>query len=385
VNIGIDALPLVRDDGIARFVRNILVGLQQIDHENQYFLFSRAHFALPFESPRWKKQIHRGVPFRLSYASLRTRGRVPALDVFWATGHTFPLGLPAATRKIFTVYDLVWKVCPETMQRENLREFKRFVAKAIAVADKIVTISESTRRGLLDAFKLDPANVRVLYPAPESLFSPLDKGDAAKYIADKYGVSSNYICTVGTIEPRKNIPRLVKAIKLLRDRGGFSHQLLIAGPPGWNCAGIYDCVSQVALTELEVRFLGRVPDEDLRALYAGAALFVYPSIYEGFGIPLVEAMASGAPVVASNAPAIPEVVSDSAVLFSAHSPEDIAEAIRAVLNDAELRRQMVEKGFDRARAFCWEVTAQRMLTVLEEHSRADRHRGELVTLLNLMR
>jgi len=283
------------------------------------------------------------------------------------------------------VYDLVWKVCPETMQRENLREFKRFVAKAIAVADKIVTISESTRRGLLDAFKLDPANVRVLYPAPESLFSPLDKGDAAKYIADKYGVSSNYICTVGTIEPRKNIPRLVKAIKLLRDRGGFSHQLLIAGPPGWTCAGIYDCVSQVALTELEVRFLGRVPDEDLRALYAGAALFVYPSIYEGFGIPLVEAMASGAPVVASNAPAIPEVVSDSAVLFSAHSPEDIAEAIRAVLNDAELRRQMVEKGFDRARAFCWEVTAQRMLTVLEEHSRADRHRGELVTLLNLMR
>ena len=366
MNIGIDALPLASTGGITRFLTSTLLELQRIDRENNYFLYSRVDFDLPFENSRWGKRIHRRVPFLLSYMYFRRNGETTPLDVFWATRHTFPLGLPATTCKIFTVYDLVWCLYPETMHSLNYMWFKLFVSRAIRRANWIVTISESTRKGIVEAFGIDRSKIAVLYPAAESFFASQGRTEAIKHLVAKYGISENYICTVGTIEPRKNLLMLIKAVKILRDRGEFRHQLLIVGPRGWKCEEIYASAKQLELTEQEVKFLGQIPDQDLAAVYSGAALFVYPSLYEGFGIPLLEAMACGTPIVASNAPAIPEVADGAAVLVSPHRAEEIAEAIARVLDDPQLRAKLIDKGSRRAREFQYEATAQRMLYTLGE-------------------
>jgi glycosyltransferase involved in cell wall biosynthesis len=372
MNIGIDAMPLLNKDGIGRFFTNVLSELQRLDQDNHYFLFSQADFELPFQNDRWQKRIHHRVPYALSYLFFRGASRDPALDVFWATRHTFPVGLLARACKIFTVHDLVWRLYPETMDSVNYSLFQRYVPDAIRRADRIITVSKSTRRALVDAFAIDSKRISILYNAASPCFQPQDRNQAIRYMVGKYGISENYICTVGTIEPRKNHVMLIKAMEILKRRGRLGHQLLIVGRPGWKCESVYETVGRLGLTQSEVRFLGQVPDEDLASVYAGAALFVYPSLYEGFGIPLVEAMACGTPIVASNAPAIPEVAGCAAVLVSPDRPEEFADAISRVLGDTTLQNELIQNGIRRARDFRWEAAAQTMLSTLREISEATR-------------
>jgi glycosyltransferase involved in cell wall biosynthesis len=194
-------------------------------------------------------------------------------------------------------------------------------------------------------------------------------------MASKYGTSENYICAVGTVEPRKNLVTLLEAVAILR-RGKWNYQLVLAGMPGWKNSGVYDTVKRLRLADADVLFLGHVPDDDMPLLYCGSRLFVFPSLYEGFGIPLAEAMACGTPVVASNSSSIPEVVQDAAVLVSPRSPEEFAGAIRRVLSDSGLRGLLIARGLRRAAEFSWESSARKVLDVLASVGSADKHAGE---------
>lgn len=177
----------------------------------------------------------------------------------------------------------------------------------------------------------------------------------------RYRLPSQYLLFVGTLEPRKNLTTLLQAYALLRAEGCGKHlKLVVAGRRGWLYADIFDTVRTLALDE-EIIFTGFVDDEDLPDLYRGARLLVFPSLYEGFGLPILEAMASGVPVITSNLASMPEVAGDAAVLVDAHDPKAIAESIAQVLAEDQLREALIQKGLARARCFTWESVAQKTL------------------------
>ena len=370
MRIGVDVRPLSRPRaGISRVVFNTILELQRIDQQNTYFLYCDREFELPFHSERWRKRIHSRFRFLPGTLWLQTEGKSmilrDKLDVFWGTAHVLPLGLPSEIARVVTIHDLVWRFYPATMGAFSRCMHRVFVERSIQQANKVISVSESTARDLQRILNVPEAKIEVIHHGVGPAYKPHDPSAAAEYVASKYGVSKDYVLTVGTVEPRKNLVTLVEAMKILRDRGEHSLQLLVVGGTGWKNAKIYKSVQHSGLTESDIRFLGFVPEEDLPVLYLGACIFLFPSLYEGFGLPLVEAMACGVPVVASNTSSIPEVVQDAALLVSPNRPEDFAEAMLRVRGDADLRRTMIQGGLRRACYFRWDEAARRILKCLE--------------------
>jgi glycosyltransferase involved in cell wall biosynthesis len=368
MRIGIDARLLSAwRGGSTVFLKDIVRELEQIDQENEYFLYSNRPFVLPFENRRWWKRVQSRVPFAPgSFWMLTDLKRMivqDSLDVFWGPMQVLPPGLPANIRKVLTVLDFVWMLYPETMSAYTFIMHRLFHGRGIQEADTLVAISASTARDLERLFAVPELKIQVIHLGVRGEFRPIDRAQASRYIADKYDVSENYICSVGTIQPRKNVVTLVEAIKTLRQRGDTRHQLLVAGGQGWKESGIFARVKKCGLTERDVRFLGFVPDKDMPFLYSGAAAFAHASLYEGFGLPLVEAMACGAPIVASDAPPVPEIVGDAGLLVSPKSPEGFADALAQVIANREISGRLIANGFRRAAHFCWRRAAQQMLEV----------------------
>jgi glycosyltransferase involved in cell wall biosynthesis len=368
MRIGVDARSLCGGyRGIYRFLTNILRELQRIDQSNEYYLYTKEDFALPFSNPRWRKRILAQEPSRFSsrWAQLGLKNMIKGddLDVFWETFHFFPFGLPRFLPRVLTIYDLVWRRHSETMQFRNYWMHRLLTPRSIRRTDHIITISQFTA-GELHALGMPSDKISIAYPAPEKGYGPLEHTEAARYIANKYGASESYICAVGAVEPRKNLPTLLEATSILLHKHEWCCQLVVAGAASWKHSAIYESARNLGLTDNDVRFLGYVPDEDLPALYCGSRLFVFPSLYEGFGIPLIEAMACGVPLVASNASSMPEVVQDAGVLVSPRSPEGFADAIRRVSSDSELRASMIARGLRRAADFSWEVSARKIHDLL---------------------
>lgn len=368
MRIGIDGRPLCDNPaGIYRFLANVFRELQRLDETNEYYIYAEHDFALPLPSPRWQRRIlcHQPPRFSNRWGQIGMKHMIvqDGLDAFWGTFGLFPMGIPSSVARVLTIYDLVWLRYPRTMGFRNYLAHRLLTGRSAVRADKIITISESTSTDLQHALGVRQEKVCVVYPAPEARYCPREQAEAARYIANKYQTRENYICAVGTVEPRKNLLTLLEAVKVVKNRD-LSVQLLVAGAPGWKNSGIYEAVKQLRLSECEVKFLGYVPDDDMPAFYCGARVFVFPSLYEGFGIPLVEAMACGVPIVASNVSSIPEVVQDAALLVSPRHPEEFAEAISRVSGDSSLRTSMILKGLRRASDFSWESAARKILNLL---------------------
>jgi glycosyltransferase involved in cell wall biosynthesis len=287
-------------------------------------------------------------------------------DLFWGTSHYLPLGLPPSIVKVLTTYDLVWRLYPETMSIRMYYMHRLFAGRSIREADHILTISNSTRQGLIDLLGVPAEKTSVIYPGVDARFIQRDRAEARAYIARKCEVSEDYVLAVATVEPRKNLPNLIRAFKLLRPRYGIKSQLVVAGSKGWRKSELDATIREMAFTENEVKFLGLVPDEDLPWLYSGAAVFVYPSLYEGFGLPLLEAMACGVPIVTSNVSSMPEVVGDAALLVEPEHPEEISEAMARLYTDEGLRSRLVAKGLKRSQEFTWPEAARKLLNLFEK-------------------
>lgn len=366
MRIGVDARPLSRQPaGIYRAVRNTLQHLHEVDSENAYYLYSDREFELPLQNGRWRKRISRTLSFLPGSIWLQTDAKRMAVedgvDVFWGTAHALPLGLPSPMRRLLTVNDLVWPVYPETMSLYNRLANRLCFRRSIENADVILVPSRSTGCDLGKLFGFSGLRIRVIPYAVEDCFCPIESKLAARHVAQKYGTCEDYICAVGTLEPRKNFITLVEVVRVLRDRHRCKTQLLIAGAKGWKNSPLEKQIARSGLTEKEVKFLGYVPEEDMPYLYSGASVFVFPSLYEGFGFPVLEAMACGAPVVASSASSIPEVTGDAALLVDSHRPGDLAEAISRIRSDPTLREQLTRSGLARASQLKWSDTARAML------------------------
>jgi glycosyltransferase involved in cell wall biosynthesis len=233
------------------------------------------------------------------------------------------------------------------------------VPRSIQRADRILADSESTRRDVLEVYKVPPEKVFVLYSGVDDQFFPVTDPILTRRTLDHYGLGGlPYILSVGTIQPRKNYDRLVEAVQRLHQP---DLHLVIAGGKGWLDSPLYARVKELGMKE-RVHFLGYVPDQDLPVLYSSARIFAFPSLYEGFGLPPLEAMACGAPVVCSNRSSLPEVVGDAGVLVDPYDVDEIAKGLQSALEDERLRNTLINKGQLRVQKFSWVSAARQLLT-----------------------
>jgi glycosyltransferase involved in cell wall biosynthesis len=351
-------------------IRSIIGELHDNDSENSYYLYSDRDFDLPWEGDRWRKRISSAIPLLPGTLWLQTVGRRmiirDRLDIFWGTANLLPLGLPTEVAKVVSIHDLLWPLYAKIADPVSRCMLWLFAKRSARQADRVIAVSRSTSRDLERIFAVPESKIEVIYNGVGSAHKPQDPLAAAEHVANKYGVSRDYLLTVGTLGPHKNLITLVEAVRVLRGRGERSLQLLVVGADGRKKSRATEAIQAARLTSEDIRFLGFVPDEDLPMLYSGSSAFVFPSLYEGFGLPLLEAMACGVPVIASNTSSVPEVVGDAALLVPPTQAEAFADAIMRVRRDADLRRTIIEKGSNRAAGFRWEKSARQHLECMQK-------------------
>jgi glycosyltransferase involved in cell wall biosynthesis len=267
---------------------------------------------------------------------------------------------------VVTIHDLIPMLLPAYRGSALVRLYTRLVATAAKRAHAIIADSECSKRDIVRLLGIPPQRVHVIYLAAEERFQPVEDEVRLGSVRRRYGLPERYVLYLGGLDQRKNVLILIRAFARVRGVLGKSHCLVIAGRlPERESALFPDPRRVVAKLDLKeaVRFVGWVAEEDKPALYSGAACFVYPSLYEGFGLPPLEAMACGASVIASNASSLPEVVGDAGLLVAPQDVEDLAEAMIAVLSDGDLRASLRQRGIARAKRFSWEKTAKETLEV----------------------
>jgi len=363
MKIGIDISQLAfPGSGSAVYTENLVKNLLK-SQENEYVLFFSS---LRQPAPRNFKSINLKLPPLLleqlwnRFHLLPIEKLIGEIDVFHTSDWLEP---PAHCLKVTTIHDLIIYKYPETFQRRgghdivaNLKRKLEWVKKESAL---VIAVSESTKQDIIEILKIPAKKIRVIHEACSTEFTEKSAEDTEK-IKKKYGIKGDYLLAVGTLEPRKNLKRVIEAFKILDIR---NLELVIAGKFGWG-EDLKSIKNQDSVNQ--IKLLGYVPDEDLPGLYAGAEVFVYPSLYEGFGLPILEAMACGCPVVTSNISSMPEVAGEAAVLVDPEKVNDIARGIQEAL---ENREQLIEKGKARAKEFSWEKTARETLKVYQETRR----------------
>ena len=308
-------------------------------------------------------RVHDGhrFPVRIGWMQMRAQRALDAIrpDVAHFTNGMMPIGSPVST--IVTIHDMSLRLYPRCHPWRRLLLNRPLMHVAIQQAASIVTVSESARRDLLRLHGIAADRVSVVHEAASPAFHPIADPARLDRIRSKYGLPSRFVLYVGTIEPRKNLMRLVEAFAQARRRG-MPHHLVCVGPYGWSSRDLARRIGRLGLNGA-VHFTGYAPFDDLPVIYNLGELFVFPSMYEGFGLPVVEAMASGLPVITSSTSSLGEIAADAACTVDPTSTDAIADALVRLTADAALRRELSERGLRRAQTFSWARTAKEMLAV----------------------
>ncbi len=283
----------------------------------------------------------------------------PRVDVFHASQQL--RNAPRRTRLTATIHDVTCWLMPETHSPANVAAAKKFAEAVLRRADGLIAVSEHTRADAVRMLGLAPERIEVVHPGVAESYFRVTAEDA-RLAREKYSLRRPYVLFVGTVEPRKNLPRLLEAYEGLAPSTREEYELVIVGPVGWADA---ETVERVRSGPPGVRFLGYVPESDLAGLTAGAAAFAYPSLYEGFGFPVVQAMAAGVPVLTSNVSSMPEVAGDAGLLVDPLSVGEIRAGLERLLNSASLRGRLGTNGLVRAQRFRWEASAAKCLHFFE--------------------
>lgn len=360
-----------RRAGISHYVEQVLLQLGQIDRSNRYSVYTtrgldRRALGLP--------DNFRVIPSRLP--TINPRVRIPweqllapmllrrsGADLFHGVHSVVPVACPVPS--VVTVHDLAFIRFPQTFRAYNRTYLDLATRLSVRRAARVLVVSEHTRREVIGLLGVPPERVVVTPNAAREHFRPPDPAALEAFRARK-GLPERFVLYVGTLEPRKNLTTLLEAYAIVaQDQAA---PLLVGGGKGWLYDAVFQRLEALGLRD-RVRFVGYLDEEELPLWYAAATVFVFPSIYEGFGMPPLEAMACGTPVVASNTSSLPEVVGDAGLTVSPYDPAALAEAIRRVLDDADLRQELRERGLRQARAFSWRLTAERTLAAYEAAAR----------------
>jgi glycosyltransferase involved in cell wall biosynthesis len=289
--------------------------------------------------------------------------RRAGLELFHGTNYNVPLW--ARCPLVLSVHDLSLLIHPETHEAGAVRRARRVLPLMLRAATMILTDTESVRREVCERLGVRPERVAAVHIAPRSVFRPVPAQEAAQTVG-RLGIEGEFLLYVGTIEPRKNLKTLVRSLDLLVRSTDLRPRLVVAGKQGWLNEELYAEIGRLGLSE-RIHFTGYVSDEDLRALYSACTVCIYPSLYEGFGLPPLEAMRCGAPVVASRIPSILETAGEQgARLVPPTDTEALAAALAELLRDSNLRRRLAHAGLARAQEFSWEKTARATLEVYGE-------------------
>jgi len=367
MRIGIDISPLTpARTGVGNYCYYLLRHLIRVGADCEFAGFSSGRAPIKLgDLDRVLIHRHIPVPTRLLYAAWSALGapKVDAVlggvDVYHATNYFLPPTKSAA--RVVSFHDLAFLVTPELSSPKIQRLFAKGVRRFAKEADAVLTCSASTKADIVRMLEIAPERVTVTPYAAGDHFAPMDPAEAQAYIAEHYGVPQPFLLFVGTLEPRKNIPTLLRAFAAIAHQ--VPHTLVLLGAAGWHAQPIFDTIEELDLSQRVVH-LGFVRSaHDLCVFYCAADVFVFPTLYEGFGLPILEAMKCGCPVVTSNNSSIPEVAGDAALCHDACDVEAIAGAIRNLIEDARLRESMVAKGFQQANRFSWEACARTTLDV----------------------
>lgn len=395
MRIGVDASCWLNRRGFGRYTREVLRAMLELDDQNEYVFFLDAITARDAEELPVSDRVQRvvietsaaatraaaadgsrspGDLWRMRQAVARWNGK---LDVFYFPADYTYFPIRTTARVIVTKHDMTDRRVPHllfpTWRSRFLWEVK--IRMAMRRSDMVFTVSDTSRRDIMEAFGLGPDRVRVVLDAVDPGFIPSPAGVERSSVLARYGIAADtaFFLYVGGISPHKNLDTLVRAYDHWvrgAGRSGAPVSLVLVGDyKGDVFHSSYESIRGIiaaAGLEDRVRFTGYVADADLRHLYSAATALVLPSFYEGFGLPVVEAMACGTPVLASDAGALPEVVGGVGLLFDPHSPESIAAAMERLLGDTDLQQRFSEQGIARARTFTWDVAARAALRAFED-------------------
>jgi glycosyltransferase involved in cell wall biosynthesis len=380
LKIGVDARVLMDKyySGVSEYAANLLSSILKLDSDNSYHFFYNSFNSSYLRLEKYKRQNCqlRGTryPNKIFNYFLQKIFKYPKLDsvlggcdIFFAPHVNF-INLKKDTKFIITVHDISFLRYPEFFsRRKNFWHKALYLKKILKRADKIIAVSSNTKDDLVEVLGVNEEKIEVIYSG-NNYSEPIknDKNKVERYLQNN-NINSRFILFVGNIEPRKNLVNLIAAYNLLRQE----HQdiqdikLVIAGAPGWKHKKIYNTWHKSPYKH-DIRFLGYVSRQEKEYLYQGADIFAYPSFYEGFGFPPLEAMSFSLPVVSSNVSSLPEILGRSALLINPFKPEEIEKAMYMAITNKELRSELISRGLRCAASFSWEKTALKYLELFKK-------------------
>ncbi len=372
MKIMIDARSVdVRQSGVGNHVTLLIRGLRIIDKKNCYVLMvtrqqmrAAPEFFEDFEvhvAPFSSENHFLGDPWE--FFLLPNALKKGAVNLFHGPAFLAP-PFHKSFKSVATIHDLVAFHHPHTIPTKYAFYMRFLINLMIRKADGIITVSEFIRDEIIKQFGVDGGRIFTVPNAVSELFKPVEETDRIEALKKRFGIRDRYFLHVGNIEPRKNLINLFQACDLVWEKLGKHYQLVVVGKRGWLYGEIFETLKKAKFSD-DVVFTGYVQNEDIPALYSGADFFVFPSLYEGFGLPILEAMRCGVPVIASHVASLPEVAGEAALYVDPSNPKDIAEKMVSLAYDDAMKERLREKGFVQASRFSWERTARKTLEVYE--------------------
>ncbi|QLF71701.1 glycosyltransferase family 4 protein (plasmid) [Peteryoungia desertarenae] len=361
MRIGVDARNLVSSiSGIGRYVLEMCRALEARGHSLVLYLPERSQFPLPdlldcelrienFKGP-WRRAIW-------SMTALPKAVRRDQLDLFWGPAHRLPLGLPPRLPTVVTIHDLVWLKAPETMRWQTWLGERAFMAASLKRAQHIIADSKATADDIVSFLPAADGRVQVVYPGLTNLPPP---GGRELVPTDRQGQKQPYALFVGTLEPRKNLARLLEAFASIHSSNLAGLKLVIAGGQGWRMGDLSTLIAHLGIHDRTI-LTGYVSDAELAQLYSSAEFLLMPSLYEGFGFPIIEAQSFGVPVITSSVSSMPEVAGDGAMLVNPLSTKEIAEAIKRLSSELTLKSELSSRALANARRFSWPKASKELI------------------------
>lgn len=377
MRIGINALFMIPGGvgGSETYLRNLITHLGRIDQTNEYVVFTNKESSNTFGltgSNFWEILC----PIRAAFRSARViyeqlflplQAKKHGIEVLHSPGYTAPTVAPCPS--VVTIYDLNFLRHPEDFSRLSALTLRVLVPLAAKRCDMIITLSKNSMRDIVAALDVTEKKVHVIYPAASESVSA-HNGSSVNQVEQTYGIRGKFILSVAASHPHKNLCRLVEAYHTLRKKHSIEHQLVLVGLKGRDHSRLLNLIVELSL-EGEVVTPRWIPGEHLALLYESADVFVFPSLYEGFGIPVLEAMKHGVPVVSSDVSSLCEATGGATMLVDPYRVPEITAAIQQVLVDPVLRASLVERGYEQAQKFSWEETARQTLSVYGAAMTAD--------------
>ncbi|MBU4420989.1 MAG: glycosyltransferase family 4 protein [Proteobacteria bacterium] len=386
MKIAIDAIPFMTPKtGVGYYTYNLISEFLKIAPQNSYYLCdvligrifynmyrledvsSLNYFSNYFANISKMPFPFNGLIWALLSQHAKATGKTAKIkledaDIFFGTNFR---GIFKETLKtVITIHDMAHEYYPEATSKRIFNYLKK-LQRSAEKADLIIADSENTKKDVEKILNIPNEKIKVIYLGVDPIFRPINDKDVLDPIRRKYNIYEKFILYVGAIQPRKNIATLIRAYSMLCKEQNFEHKLVIAGGVGWKNKNIRPLIEELKLKD-KIIFTGYISEHDLPAIYNLSDAFVFPSLYEGFGLPVLEAMACGVTVVTSNVSSLPEVAGDAALLINPHSIEDLADGIRRILHDEGLRKKNIAKGLEQAKLFTWEKCARETLDVFSQ-------------------